>query len=181
MEKMKLYPNAQIDKRIDALAKSGQKMQNEMHKIGCSVLRRLGENGDVRQVLRFILAMPDMARTNGLRAWFEKHGPVKFVQNGEGAAAYESVVFVKDKPVLLGDAMAKPFWKFNANEGAPYKPIVWDEYLDMQIKKLAKDIDQVKVEDGTADPRRDLLNAMRTMRNAKAPAQTVQSGDVLAN
>lgn len=174
--KIKLYPASKIDARIALLHKNGQKLQTEMHKLACSVLKVLGETKDVRQTMKFIQAMPDMARTNGLRAWFETFGPIKFITEGEGEAAVERTVFVKDKATMLGDAMAKPFWKFSAKEGAPYEALNWIEYLNGQIKKLAKDIDKAPADEGTEDPRKALLAAMRGML-APTVSQTVQPGD----
>lgn len=138
--KVKLYASAKIDARIALLHKNGQRLQTEMHAIACSVLRDLGTHNDVRQVYKFIHAMPEMARSNGLRNWFEQFGPVKFIQNEDGT---ESILHVKSGPtkggIKLGDAMAKPFWKFSATEGKPYEAIDINKWANAAIKKLEKD------------------------------------------
>lgn len=133
---LKLYKASELDARIANLHKRGQSLQNEMHKLACSVLAHVGEHKDVRIVQSFILAMPEMSRTNGLRNWFEQFGPVKFNVDENKV---ETVVFVKDGKTKLGDAMAKPFWKFSAKEGAAYEPLEMQKYIEQQIKRLEKD------------------------------------------
>ena len=177
--KIKLYPASKIDARIALLHKSGQRMQNEMHRLACSVLAVVGTTKDVRVVHKFVLAMPEMARTNGLRNWFEQFAPVKFITEGEGEAQVERVIFVKDGKFKLGDAMAKPFWKFSAKEGAPYEPIDLNAYVNQKIKRLGKDIEKAPAPADTVDPRKTLIDAFKGML-AKTPAQTQQAGDPLA-
>jgi hypothetical protein len=129
---------ANIDKRIDALFKSGQRVQAEMHKLACSVLAHLGEHKDIRTVQKFIAAMPDMARVNGLRNWFEQFGPIKF-HEAEGKDAAPTATYVKGKAVDLGKAIDKPFWKFSAKEGQPYEPLNVETWAKAAIGKLQKD------------------------------------------
>ena len=141
--KIKLYPASKIDARIALLHKTGQRMQTEMHAIACSVLRELGSSKDVRQVMKFVQAMPEMARSNGLRNWFEQFGPVKFITEGEGPAVVERAIYIKTGPtkggIKLGDAIAKPFWKFSDKEGQPYEAIDMQKWAAATIKKLEKD------------------------------------------
>lgn len=136
---IKLYKANEIDARIVLLHKNGQRLQTEMHKLACSVLLHVGESGDVRVVQKFLAAMPEMSRTNGLRNWFEQFGPVKFNVSEDGV---ETVVHVKGGKTKLGDAMAKPFWKFSAKEGQPYEPIDMQKYIEQQMKKLEKDAEK---------------------------------------
>lgn len=131
-----LYKGAAIQAHIDRFAKSGQKLQAEAAKLALSVLVHVGTHRDTRMVQQFMLVMPDMVRTNGLRKWFEAFGPVKFVAGEDGA---ERVIFVKDKDVKLADAIEKPFWKFSATEGEPYKPLDMDKFLNQIITRLVKD------------------------------------------
>lgn len=131
-----LFKAEELDKQIKLMHEQGQRLQTKMHKLACSVLLHLGENSDIRVVHKFVLAMPEMSRSNGLRNWFEQFGPVKFIQMEDGT---ERVEFVKGKDTKLGDAMAKPFWKFSAKEGKPYEAIDLNAYVNQQIKKLEKD------------------------------------------
>jgi hypothetical protein len=152
---------AAIDKAITAIHKTGQQLQLDMHTVACSVLKHLGKNGDVRYVLKLINAMPEMSRKNGLMAWFEHFGPVTFTEDKGVVLA----THVKDKKTLLGDAMAKPFWKFKANEGAPYEPIDMQAWAAQQIKKLEKDAKETK---------RDHTHLIMALKGYK-PATFVQS------
>jgi hypothetical protein len=159
---IKLYAHADIGKRIEDMHKSGQRLQTEMHKLACSVLHHLGETKDIRYTLAFIQAMPEMARVNGLHAWFEAFGPIKFntpeaIKDGAPAA-----ICVKDGKTKLGDAMAKPFWKFKAKEGQPYQPLVIEEYAAQQVKRLKADIEAVPLVEG--DKRGKLLAAFLALQ-----------------
>lgn len=159
---LKLYKADELDRRIELLHKHGQSLQAEMHKLACSVLVHLGETSDIRVTLRFLAAMPEMARGNALHAWFETFGPIKFatpeeIKNGAAAAR-----FVKGGKVRLGDAMAKPFWKFKATEGKPYEPLVMDTYLDQQIKRLEKDAKE------TGADHKDVIAAFRALKGGGA-------------
>jgi hypothetical protein len=127
---LKLYTTAaEIDTAVVLFHAKGQKLQTEAHRLACSVLRHVGEHGDVRVVLKFIQALPEMSRRNAVKAWFEHFGPVKF----DG----EEITFVKGGKTRLGDAMEAPFWKFSPEPA--YKPIDVAEALEALIKKLVKD------------------------------------------
>lgn len=128
-----------LNARIDAFAKSGTKLQTEAHKLACSVLLHLAKNKDTRVLHRLILGMPEMVRTNGLRAWFETFGAVKFISDADHPESPEQIFIVKDKQVMLADAMAKPFWKFVANEGKPYEPVDFKAEIQRLMEKLGKD------------------------------------------
>jgi hypothetical protein len=132
-----LYTADKLTARIEAFGKSGLRMQDEAHKLACSVLHHLGTHKDTRYVLMFLQNVPDMVRSNGLRAWFEAFGPVKFTV-GEGDAI-EQALFCKDKQTKLGEAIAKPFWKFSAMEGKPYIPMDVAAEMEKLIKRLLAD------------------------------------------
>jgi hypothetical protein len=121
----------EIDSAVKAFANNGRALQEEAHKIACSVLQHVATYGDIQVLRRFLDAMPDMARANSLRKWFETFGPVSF----EGNKAH----YAKGKKTQLGNAISKPFWKFKANEGDEYVPLDVNKALDLLIKKLEKD------------------------------------------
>lgn len=135
----KLYKADKIDGRIELLHRNGQKMQTEMHKLACSVLYNLGKTKDVRQVLKFINAMPEMARVNGLRAWFEKFGCIAFHEDDNKVVTAK---YVRDKTTDVGAAIEKPFWKFSAKEGAPYEPLDMQKWASATLQKLRKDTEK---------------------------------------
>jgi hypothetical protein len=129
---LELYTTEQaINSAVKAFHNNGQALQAEAHKIALSVLHHVGTHADIRVLRRFLDAMPDIARTNSLRKWFETFGPVTF----EGNVAH----YAKGKATRLGDAMSKPFWKFKANEGEEYAPVDVNALLNSLIKKLEKD------------------------------------------
>ena len=127
-----------IEAGIDAIHVNGQALQTQMHTVACSVLMHLGKNKDIRIVMKLLNAMPDMARKNSLMLWFETFGAVKF----EGKEA----MHVKDKATRMADAMAKPFWKFKANEGVPYEALDVVALINSTIKKLERDTKETKID-----------------------------------
>lgn len=151
---------ASIDKAIKGIHTSGQTLQLEMHKVACSVLRHFGEHKDLRVVLRLIDAMPEMARVNGLKTWFEKYTAIAF--NADGTA-----VVVKDKATKLGDAMAEPFWKLKAKEGEAYKPLNVDTAIEGLIAKLRKDMAGAQAAGKDAPDHSGLINALTMAKTIK--------------
>jgi hypothetical protein len=127
---MKFYNSeAEIDAAILRFSKRGQSLQQEAHKIACSVLKRLGETNDVRIVMKFVAGIPEMGRANAVRDWFAHFGPVTFDQKG--------ALFVKGKATRLGEAMDEPFWKFSPEK--PYQPVDPAKALEALIKRLKTD------------------------------------------
>ena len=138
---LKLVVASELDKRIASLHKAGQSLQKDMHLLACSVLATFGETKDARIaeafVMKLVQAMPEMARTNALKAWFEAHAPIKFATPEEIKAGASSVRYVKGGAFKLGDAMATPFWKFQPEK--PYEPLNMSKYIESVIAKITKD------------------------------------------
>ncbi len=135
--KMKLYKSLpQITKAIDALRVNGAALEAEAHLIACSALNHVIECGDVRGigvVVSMLEAMPKMARVNGLRAWFEKFGPITFEGN---VPFYDRT---KRETSNLAGAMVKPFWQFAVAEGKPYESPNPAKVMEALIKRLEHD------------------------------------------
>ncbi|MCY1708348.1 hypothetical protein [Pannonibacter sp. SL95] len=125
-----------ITKAIESVKRRGATLQRDIHILACSVLAHLGKNGDTRVVDRFVAgmidAMPEMARINALREWFETFGPVSFKDN--------KPVYQRDGKTRLGDAMAQPFWRFQPEKA--YVPLDVTKFVDQALSKLAKDAKQ---------------------------------------
>lgn len=97
-----------VAKAEAALVKArGTTLNAAIHSAACSVLAHVGQHRDVRLVDRLLVVVSDSVRANRLKAWFSAFGPVEFV---EGQAKYRRA------RTLLGDAVAKPFWKFKAKK-----------------------------------------------------------------
>jgi hypothetical protein len=159
MTKLKLYTTvAAIEAACVAFGKRATTLQDEAHKIACSVLAHVGEHSDVRVVTKFLESMPGSYRTNAVRSWFETFGPITF---NEGKA-----VFCKNRKTRLGEAMEKPFWKFKPEEA--YVPIDAAKALESLIKKLQKD----QKETGT--DHLATINALRVVPVTRPVNVTVQ-------
>src|SRR5215207_9856601 len=130
MATMKLYQTAaEIEAACVKFFTKGNSLQTEAHKLACSVLRHVGEHGDVRVVQTFLTSFPEMTRMNAVKAWFEAFGPVTFDAKG--------VKFVQGGKTKLGEAMDAPFWEFTAEP--VYQPINPAKALEALIKKLVRD------------------------------------------
>lgn len=148
------------------IATTGKEMQERIHRLACSVLAHTHKHRNINVLTDFLAAVPDMVRKNALQQWFETFGSVEFTAAKDG-----------DKPawrmrpaghkVRLGDAMVKPFWKFKANEGAPYQAMDMKAYLQTNISKLEKDIKNVPfvaTPDMPVDVRVGMLNAFKAAK-----------------
>lgn len=128
---LKLLVNVKdIETAILAIHKTGQTLQQSIHVTACSVLKHLGEHGDVRLAAKLIAAMPEMGRANALCDWFAAFGPVIFDEKRQPN-------FVQGKATKLGDAMGNPFWKFKPE--LPYQPVDVVSAIEKLIQRLTKD------------------------------------------
>jgi hypothetical protein len=123
-----------IEKALKSIFTRGQSLQADIHVAACSVLKHIGEHSDIRLANDLLAAMPEAARKNAMRDWLTKFGPILF----EG----DKAVFNRNGKVMLGDAMAKPFWKLVPEK--PYEPLVIDKFVAAMIKKLEKDAKETK-------------------------------------
>ena len=119
-----------IKKALESIKTRGASLQRDIHTAACSILSHVGKHKDVRLVTSLLESMPDMSRKNALKAWFEHHGPVQFTEKGE-------IKYAPENRMLLGNAMAKPFWAFKPE--AAYVPLNVSAAFDQFIKKLEKD------------------------------------------
>lgn len=132
----------QLPKAIKALHADGRAWQEQAHLIACSILKHLGRTGDIRHTEALLKDMPEAMRVNSLKMWLEAFGPVRFPDKDERAGGAPEIMHVKGKKTQMGEAMAKPFWKFKALEGKPYEAIDLNAKLEQLIKALQKDATQ---------------------------------------
>lgn len=154
-----------IEKAIASIKTRGQSLQRDIHVAACSILAHVGQHHDVRMVSKLLEAMPDMSRRNAVKAWFESFGPIAFDDKGQ----------VKYNPatrLLLGDAMAKPFWSFKPE--AEYVPLEIGKAFDSFIKRLEKDAKE------TGRNHAAIVQAMTMLRDKACPEETTAPAPVLA-
>jgi hypothetical protein len=151
MSALKLYTTLKaIDTATVAFTTQGLSLQAEAHKLAMSVLVHFGKNHDIRVVANFVKAMPEMARVNALKDWFCEFGPISFGEDGK------TVTFVKDKATRVGDADAKPFWKFSPEP----------KYEAIDVVKMLASL-QKKIETDTKKTGRNhtaVLNALKAIK-----------------
>lgn len=155
-------------KNIEAFKDKGRTLQIEAHTLAVSVLHHLGTHKDMRVannfLVAFIEAMPEMARVNALKQWFETFGNVRFEDN---VAVYDAT-----KTVKMGEAIEKPFWKLKANEGVPYTPIDVMAKFNQFIQTLERDAKKTGRDHG-----KDIA-ALKALRDSRpAPVDAIQTID----
>jgi hypothetical protein len=163
---MQLYNTlAEITDACNKFYARGQSLQNEAHKIACSVLAHVEQHSDIRVVSKFLATMPELSRVNALRSWFEEFGPIAFEKNAP--------VFVKGKATHLNIAMAMPFWKFKQEQ--PYQPVDAAKALDKLIKRLTKDMKETGIDHNAT------IQALRLVPVAKpVVVETAETVEVVA-
>ncbi|MGX9944904.1 hypothetical protein ACTG4Q_20800 [Bradyrhizobium denitrificans] len=119
-----------IKKALASIQTRGASLQRDIHVAACSVLAHVGKHSDIRLVTELLKALPDMTRKNAVKAWFEAHGPVLFVEG-------DVIKFNPATTLRLGDAMAKPFWVFKPE--AEYVPMDIAKSIDSLVKKMERD------------------------------------------
>ena len=162
----------EIEERTVALGKRLSTDQTEAHILACSVLAHTAKHGNINVLTQFLETLPAMIRVNSVSMWFETFGQLSYDFAVEGDKP--SWRIDRTKKVRLGEAMVKPFWKFKANEGAPYKPLVMDTYLYEQIKKLERDMKLAPFAGEGVDPRKMLVHSLKTCKTASTTTQTMQ-------
>lgn len=155
--------NKAIAAETARLATVGKSYQVDLHVLACSVLSHLGKHGNIGIVIQFLDAMPDVVRKNALQDWFQAFSKCTWV--GADGKAMKAPAYDSTKAQRLGEAMEKPFWKFKANEGAPYLPLILDTYVDAQIKKMQKDDTETKTSRWAP-----AIAALKALKLAQAPA-----------
>ena len=142
-----------INAEIDDLAPTGKAYQSRLHVLACSVLQHVAQYRNTTVLAHFLGSLPEAVRVNSLKQWFETFGNLTYsAENGAGAKAWR---LDDAKPVRLGNAMDKPFWKFKANEGMPYQPLDMNAFINQSIKKLEKDAKEAGVDHSA------LINALK--------------------
>lgn len=144
---MKFLKDVKAIERETAVFKLNAKtLQGQSHLIACSILKVWAETGNVAHAVRLtndlLEAMPDMTRSNAMKAWFETFAG--FVWDVK-----EKVFkYHKERTTIdvasVQSAVREPWWQFKPE--APYKPIDIDALMESLIKRAEK-----RREDGLKD------------------------------
>ena len=127
-----------IDKMIVSIGKRGQSIQSDIHRAGCSIVRRWHDTNDVntavRQMNALLNAIPAMGRANAFKAWVEAYAT--FVWNTDDKCF---TYHAKRTKISADDAKAAiqtPFWKFKPEPD--YKPLNLDDAISALIARADK-------------------------------------------
>jgi hypothetical protein len=163
---MKYYTKAQMPAAIKSISGRGQRLQNDIHRIACSIVYGLAQSGDwpsaVAYTNRLMDAMPESLRKEGFKLWAKAfllmdHGKVDKVDtflrltdvSGKGVS-HQSLDVVK--------AVANPFWSYTKEPEA--KPFNLTEAI-VRVLKQADNHNKKPVE-GDVIPA-EVLTALRAL------------------
>lgn len=131
-----LKTDAEFTKDCAGIKTTGDKWKRRVHRHALAVICRATESGDIRPMAArasaLIAAMPEGARKNGLRAWFELHAKLTFCEDGEAKGTFIQGT-MKLRDLDFNAAVGAPAW-YGMKPEAPYKPFDLDE----QVAKLLK-------------------------------------------
>jgi len=137
---------------ITAVAASGVKWENDVQVLALSVMAHSAKNREVSLMNQLIDAMPNGARTNALRAYFDKFSCATFVEAmGKNPAHF---AFDKDKKHDHAGAAETTWSKFKPE--TPYQPIDIHSQLNRLLSRVEKD-DKTEYDEDTVQGIRDLV------------------------
>lgn len=131
-----LKTDADFAKDAAGIKTTGETWQRRVHRHALAVIYRATESGDIRPMAAranaLIAAMPEGARKNGLRAWFEKNAKLTYCEDGEAKGTFIQGA-MKLRDLDFNASVAAPAW-WDMKPEAPYQPFD----LDAQVAKLLK-------------------------------------------
>lgn len=105
-----------IIQAIKNVERRGKQFDKDVHNLALSVMLHADKFGDVTHATNLVKALPKGTRSNAMKDWFIHFG--KFKWNAET----KSFNADHTKETRIAEATAKPFYEFNAKEGADYVP-----------------------------------------------------------
>jgi hypothetical protein len=141
-------------KLIVEARKAGQSFHEKTHAAGIHALKHVDLHHDPILANDLIKAMPEGARKNAMRLWFEKNGKLKFSRQKK------EFVYHAAYATRLDNAEAEPFWK--TVKEAEYKPYDAMKAFQSFITKAENKANEPGEKDKLANPE-FLLKAKRLL------------------
>ncbi len=138
-----LTSNKSIATAIVGIATAGQAWRSEVHRVGCSILRKWNKDGHMQHAIANLNALREAlgtaVRVNAFVDWVLATGSVGW--------STEDKCFVSNKNTITSDAVRSaidtPFWDYRKSETV-YKPITnWVEFMRQACNRARKDIEQL--------------------------------------
>ena len=127
-----------INNMIASIARRGKSVQKDIHRAGCSIIRRWHDSSDVntavRQMNALLNAIPAMGRTNAFKAWVEAYAT--FIWNTEEKCFAYHAKRTKISSDDAQKAIQTPFWEFKSEPD--YKPLNLDDAINALIARADK-------------------------------------------
>lgn len=125
----------EIKKAIDAIARTGKKLDADIHTAAVSCLNHAEQHGDVTLCTRLVNAMPKSSRRKALVVWFVKFGPLAF---NEKEKAFKVAKGKEVKQYDIEAAAETPFFDLTAERNPePYT-------LDKLVGFIKRKIEEMK-------------------------------------
>lgn len=122
-----------IKKVIDAIARTGKKLDLDIHTAAVSCLNHAQQHGDVTLCTRLVDAMPKSSRRKALIHWFASFGPLAYSDKEKKFRVAKG----RDiKPYDIEGATEKPFYDFTAERNP--EPYTLEKLVGFVQRKVAE-------------------------------------------
>lgn len=121
-----------INTAISSIEKRGKALESDIHVCAVSIIAHTEKHGDITLANRLINAIPNLARKNALRDWFQAFGKFSYSQDAK------EMTYDKRKSTNETEAAAMPFWEFKAE--AEYKGLDLEQAILSLIERAEKRI-----------------------------------------
>lgn len=120
---------------ITAVAASGVKWENDVQVLAMSTMTHSVKHREVSLMNSLVDALPNGARTNALRTYFDKFSCATYIEAAGKVPAH--FAFDKDKKADLKGASETTWTTFKPE--TPYRPIDIHTQLSLLLKRVEKD------------------------------------------
>lgn len=160
--------SAEIMKSINSISTRGKALDTLIHDTACSILAHIHEHREVSLLNKLLTALPNSARKNALRDWFNAYGECEYDQSTK------AFTFLKNAETYQEEAEQTPFWEFKPEPA--YTPFDADKALKDLIKKIAahtakqNELDCLTISESTLAEAQAVLSAHVAKETTEATA-----------
>ena len=131
-----LEGGAVIDKAILSFARKGKALDDYGHMLACSIVQHVFKHRESSLVNKMIEALPQQARSNALKEYFESNSPITWDAERKAFVFSKERAKIMDATDSITQAKAIPFYTFKKE--AEYKPLDLNLALAVLIKRAEK-------------------------------------------
>jgi len=122
---------------IDAIQKSGKKLDESIHLCAVSCLAHAESHGDVTLATRLVHALPKHSRRKALMYWFTQFGPLNYSEKENQFKVSKSK---EVKAYEVEKASETPFWDFTPEKNVePFSVNAVLKYIERRFNRAKKE------------------------------------------